>query len=221
MESLTNGLFPGCLECRTRRVICDKAEPECFKCRKKGIKCSGQGIECRFSPYMRKKSTAAKVKASTTAVIEGEGYSETAAADGASQPSTSTDTVDMPTRTTNSRKYLWVDPEPIPGRSPKTTPVAALVVPKIEEDLDSSALADTPAHWTSASSSSPTSSETDEALYQDVKGKHIMPLILKPKSEDSLVARRPLVKRKLWPYGPGTTIQSISSDSRFFFDHCT
>ncbi|KFY50297.1 hypothetical protein V496_09406 [Pseudogymnoascus sp. VKM F-4515 (FW-2607)] len=42
----------GCLECRMRRVRCDKAEPECFKCRKKGIKCSGQGIECRFSSHM-------------------------------------------------------------------------------------------------------------------------------------------------------------------------
>ncbi|KAH0490889.1 hypothetical protein TgHK011_002336 [Trichoderma gracile] len=43
----------GCLECRTRRVRCDKAEPECFKCCKKGIKCSGQGIECRFSSHMK------------------------------------------------------------------------------------------------------------------------------------------------------------------------
>ncbi|TFB00183.1 hypothetical protein CCMA1212_007592 [Trichoderma ghanense] len=43
----------GCLECRTRRVRCDKTEPECFKCCKKGIKCSGQGIECRFSSHMK------------------------------------------------------------------------------------------------------------------------------------------------------------------------
>lgn len=43
----------GCLECRTRRVRCDKTEPECFKCYKKGIKCSGQGIECRFSSHMK------------------------------------------------------------------------------------------------------------------------------------------------------------------------
>ncbi|KAL7932846.1 hypothetical protein V8C35DRAFT_64824 [Trichoderma chlorosporum] len=43
----------GCLECRTRRVRCDKTEPECFKCCKKGLKCSGQGIECRFSSHMK------------------------------------------------------------------------------------------------------------------------------------------------------------------------
>lgn len=49
---LTDHQLEGCLECRTRRVRCDKAEPECFKCRKKGIKCSGQGIECRFSSHM-------------------------------------------------------------------------------------------------------------------------------------------------------------------------
>lgn len=49
---LTDHQLEGCLECRMRRVRCDKAEPECFKCRKKGIKCSGQGIECRFSSHM-------------------------------------------------------------------------------------------------------------------------------------------------------------------------
>ncbi|KAL6812259.1 hypothetical protein V8C40DRAFT_123309 [Trichoderma camerunense] len=47
----------GCLECRTRRVRCDKTEPECFKCCKKGIKCSGQGIECRFSSHMKNGSS--------------------------------------------------------------------------------------------------------------------------------------------------------------------
>ncbi|KAM0258011.1 hypothetical protein ACHAQJ_004054 [Trichoderma viride] len=47
----------GCLECRTRRVRCDKTEPECFKCCKKGIKCSGQGIECRFSSHMKYSSS--------------------------------------------------------------------------------------------------------------------------------------------------------------------
>lgn len=46
---------PGCLECRNRRICCDKTEPECQKCVKKGIKCSGQGIECRFSSYMHTK----------------------------------------------------------------------------------------------------------------------------------------------------------------------
>jgi hypothetical protein len=48
-----NRIHAGCLECRTRRVRCDKTEPECFKCCKKGIKCSGQGIECRFSSHMK------------------------------------------------------------------------------------------------------------------------------------------------------------------------
>lgn len=42
----------GCLECRNRRICCDRTEPDCRKCLKKRIKCSGQGIECRFSSYM-------------------------------------------------------------------------------------------------------------------------------------------------------------------------
>ncbi|UNI19374.1 hypothetical protein JDV02_005560 [Purpureocillium takamizusanense] len=42
----------GCVQCRIRRIRCDKEEPECFKCRKKGICCSGQGIEYRFSSHM-------------------------------------------------------------------------------------------------------------------------------------------------------------------------
>lgn len=45
-------LPPGCVQCRMRRIRCDKEEPECFKCRKKGICCSGQGIEYRFSSHM-------------------------------------------------------------------------------------------------------------------------------------------------------------------------
>ncbi|OBT79845.1 hypothetical protein VF21_01532 [Pseudogymnoascus sp. 05NY08] len=60
----------GCLECRMRRVRCDKAEPECFKCCKKGIKCSGQGIECRFSSHMtRMTSTNSSQSAIGTATI--------------------------------------------------------------------------------------------------------------------------------------------------------
>ncbi|KAJ3491157.1 hypothetical protein NLG97_g5649 [Lecanicillium saksenae] len=205
----------GCLECRTRRVICDKAEPECFKCRKKGIKCSGQGIECRFSPYMRKKSNAAKVKASTAAVIKGEGSADGAVKGTSPKPGASNETAETPTQKPSSKQYLWVDPEPMPGQSPR----AALVVPKMEEDHDSNSLADTPAHWSSASPTSSTSSQPDETQDHDVKGKEVMSPIQQIKSEDSLVVRRPSVKRDRWPYGPGTTIQSISSDSRFFFDH--
>ena len=59
-------IFAGCLECRQRRVCCDKTEPECLKCRKKGIQCSGQGIECRFSPYMRKGKKAGGPKTIAT-----------------------------------------------------------------------------------------------------------------------------------------------------------
>ncbi|KAJ4154153.1 hypothetical protein LMH87_010614 [Akanthomyces muscarius] len=210
----------GCLECRTRRVICDKAEPECFKCRKKGIKCSGQGIECRFSPYMRKKSGAAKMKGSTTAVTSGESSVHPAAASAsASEPSASTDGTATPAQTTYSKQYLWVEPELIPGHNPKDVPIAALVVPKMEEDPASSALADTPAHWSSASPSSSTSSQSDETQDPGVKGKHRISPIIKPKSEDGLVVRRSSVKRAPWTYGPDTTIQSVSSDSRFFFDH--
>ncbi|OAA52129.1 Fungal transcriptional regulatory protein [Cordyceps fumosorosea ARSEF 2679] len=211
----------GCLECRTRRVICDKAEPECFKCRKKGIKCSGQGIECRFSPYMRKKATAAKVKASTAAITsssEGEGSAER---DIAAQPgaSATNDATNIPTRTSSSKQYLWVDPEPIPGSSPRATPLAALVVPKMEEDPDSTALADAPVYRSSMSPSSSASSRTDETHDQDIKGKHIMSPTRKVKTEDRLVVRRPSVQRDPWSCGPDVTIQSISSDSRFFFDH--
>ncbi|KAL7893208.1 hypothetical protein HDV64DRAFT_156077 [Trichoderma sp. TUCIM 5745] len=57
----------GCLECRTRRVRCDKTEPECFKCYKKGIKCSGQGIECRFSSHMKSSSPRPSQSASRAA----------------------------------------------------------------------------------------------------------------------------------------------------------
>jgi hypothetical protein len=57
----------GCLECRTRRVRCDKTEPECFKCYKKGIKCSGQGIECRFSSHMKYSSPRPSQSASLAA----------------------------------------------------------------------------------------------------------------------------------------------------------
>ncbi|OAR01206.1 hypothetical protein LLEC1_00164 [Akanthomyces lecanii] len=207
----------GCLECRTRRVICDKAEPECFKCRKKGIKCSGQGIECRFSPYMRKKSSAAKVKASTRAVASGEGAIHSAAASAsASEASASADGIAKPPQTMYSKQYLWVEPEPIPGQCPKDVPAAAVVVPKMEEDR---ALADTPAHWSSPSPSSSASSQSDEAQDPIVKGKHMISPIPKPKFEESLVVRRPSPKRAPWPCGPGTTIQSVSSDSRFFFDH--
>ncbi|KAJ6787249.1 hypothetical protein PWT90_06827 [Aphanocladium album] len=207
----------GCLECRTRRVICDKAEPECFKCRKKGIKCSGQGIECRFSPYMRKKSNAAKVKASTSAVTTGEGSTDSAVKGKSAKPGASIEKKETPTQKTSSKQYLWVDPDPMPGQSPR----AALVVPKMEEDPDSNSLADTPAHWSSASPTSSTSSHPDDTQDHDVKGKEIMSPMQQVKTEDSLVVRRPSVKRDRWPYGPGTTIHSISSDSRFFFDHCT
>lgn len=48
-----NSSCAGCLECRHRRIYCDRTEPACRKCLKKRIKCSGQGIECRFSSYMR------------------------------------------------------------------------------------------------------------------------------------------------------------------------
>ena len=170
---------------------------------------------------MRKKSSAAKVKASTMAVTSGKGSVHPAAASAsASEPSASADRIATPTQTTYSKQYLWVEPEPIPGQSPKDLPVAALVVPKMEEDPASSALADTPAHWSSALPSSSTSSQPDEVKDPSVNGKHIISPIIKPKSEDGLVVRRPSVKRALWPYGPGTTIQSVSSDSRFFFDHC-
>lgn len=57
----------GCLECRTRRVRCDKTEPECFKCCKKGIKCSGQGIECRFSSHMKYSSSPRPSQSATRA----------------------------------------------------------------------------------------------------------------------------------------------------------
>ncbi|KAL7942750.1 hypothetical protein V8C42DRAFT_151063 [Trichoderma barbatum] len=57
----------GCLECRTRRVRCDKTEPECFKCCKKGIKCSGQGIECRFSSHMKNGSSSRPSQAANRA----------------------------------------------------------------------------------------------------------------------------------------------------------
>ncbi|XWX02400.1 hypothetical protein V2A60_010437 [Cordyceps javanica] len=209
-----------CLECRTRRVICDKAEPECFKCRKKGIKCSGQGIECRFSPYMRKKSSAAKLKASTAAVTSGQSSSEAAgAASRLSKPGVSTDRKATPAQPASSKQYLWVDSEPMPGPSLRSTPIAPLVVPKMEDDPDSNALTDTPSYWSSASPSSSTSSQPDEVQDQDVKGKRVVPPISKPRTEDSLVVRTPAVKREPWPYGPSLTLQSTSSDSRFFFDH--
>ncbi|KAM3505974.1 hypothetical protein MY11210_007749 [Beauveria gryllotalpidicola] len=210
----------GCLECRTRRVICDKAEPECFKCRKKGIKCSGQGIECRFSPYMRKRPNATRIKANPAAVTSSEGFAESAGVNKTSKPGMSAvDTTTPPSTTSWRKQYLWVDPELVPGPSPKTTPVAALLTPKMEEDLDSSALADTPAHWSSASPSSSTSSPTDEAQDHHVKAKdHISPM---GQTGDSLVVHRSSTRRGPWPwpYGPSTTIQSISSNSRSFFDH--
>ncbi|ATY60988.1 Fungal transcriptional regulatory [Cordyceps militaris] len=192
----------GCFECRTRRVICDKAEPECLKCRKKGIKCSGQGIECRFSPYMRKRSSAAHVKASTAAAA--------AAAPGGAGPGAR----DTPARATSEKQYLWVDPEPIPG-------AAALVVPKMEEESGAAdALADAPVYRSSTSPASSTSSQTDEAPDRHDKGKHTVSSIRTSRTENRLVVRRPsYVKREPWPYGPVSAIQTMSSDSRFFFDH--
>lgn len=170
---------------------------------------------------MRKKSSAAKVKGSTTAVTSDESSVHPAATSAsASEPSASTDGTATPAQTTYSKQYLWVEPELIPGHSPKDVPIAALVVPKMEEDPASRALADTPAHWSSASPSSSTSSQSDETQDPGVKGKHIISPIIKPKSEDGLVVRRSSVKRAPWTYGPDTTIQSVSSDSRFFFDHC-
>lgn len=170
---------------------------------------------------MRKKSSAAKVKVSTTAVTAGEGSVPPAASSAsASEPSASADGKATPAQTTYSKQYLWVEPELIPGQSPQAVPAAALVLPKMEGDLVSSALADTPAHWTSASPSSSISSQSDEAQDPSVEGKHRSSSITKPKPEDSVVVRRPSVKQPPWPYGPGTTIQGVSSDSRFFFDHC-
>ncbi|KAH8123488.1 hypothetical protein ACSS6W_007482 [Trichoderma asperelloides] len=61
----------GCLECRTRRVRCDKTEPECFKCCKKGIKCSGQGIECRFSSHMKYSSSPRPSQSTTRTAGDG------------------------------------------------------------------------------------------------------------------------------------------------------
>ncbi|KAM3501263.1 hypothetical protein MY10362_005699 [Beauveria mimosiformis] len=208
----------GCLECRTRRVICDKAEPECFKCRKKGIKCSGQGIECRFSPYMRKRPNATRVKASLATVTSSEGFAESAGVSKTSKPRMSAvDTTTPPSTTSWRKQYLWVDPELVPGPSPKATPDAALVTPNMEQDLDSSALADTPAHRSSASPSSSTSSPTDEARDHDVKARDdISPM---GQTGDSLVVHRLSTRREPWQYGPSTTIQSISSNSRSFFDH--
>lgn len=177
---------------------------------------------------MRKKSNAVQAKATAAAVKSSNSPppAESSASNKA-RPTTSTQTpTPSPVEATASlsKQFRWVDHDSAsaPSPSPKVKHATALVVPKFEDELESSALHDTPVHWSSASPASSNSSHSDDSYDPDTKGKVPLSPAEVPPSQSSLVVRRSSVNSRPWPYerGPTPTIQTISSDSRFFFDHC-